>query len=200
MTTTVHTKVDRGIGVSVPRPDGIPKLRGEFSYSSDLETDGMLWGATTRSPHPRARILSIDIAPALAIPGVRAVLTQEDVPGRRHFGLEHPDQPVLADGEVTYWGQPVAVVAAEDRETARLAAKAIAVEYDVMTPVVDPAAARASGSTYRVMEIVNGAPVRGAVVVEGEYEVGMQDQAALGTEAGLAIPDGSGGVDLHIST
>ncbi|MBW3667151.1 MAG: hypothetical protein KY394_06120 [Actinobacteria bacterium] len=119
-TTTVRrVKVSGGVGESPLRPDGIPKLRGEFDYASDLSAEGMLWGATTRSPHPHARILSIDIAPALAIGGVHAVLTAEDVPARPVFGLEHPDQPVLASDVVRYWGEPVAVVAAEDEESSK---------------------------------------------------------------------------------
>ena len=201
MTTTIRTVAARGVGISVPRPDGIPKLKGEFAYSSDLEAEGMLWGATVRSPHASARIVSIDVAPAMAMAGVRTVLTQDDVPGSGHFGLVVPDQPVFATGEVRYWGQPVAVVAAADRETARRAAAAVVVTYEVLEPLVDAAAAVKAGSSYRVMEVVNGDPTaRGEVVVEGEYEVAMQDQAPLGTESGLAIPDGAGGVDLHIST
>ena len=201
MTTKVRPITLGGIGTSVLRPDGIPKIKGEFAFSSDLESEGMLWGATVRSPHPHARILSIDPTAALAMPGVRAVLTQDDVPGRGHFGLERPDQPVFATGETQYWGQPVAVVAAADRETARRAAAAVVVKYEVLEPVIDPAEAVRAGSTFRTMDIRNGDPeARGAVVVTGEYEVGMQDQAPLGTESGLAIPDGHGGVDLHIAT
>lgn len=202
MTTIARpTDVSTGIGFSVRRSDGIPKLKGEFAYSSDLSAEGMLWGATVRSPHAHARILSIDIAAALAMAGVHAVLTNEDVPGTKVFGLEHPDQPVLADETVEYWGQPVAVVAAADRETARLAAAAVVVDYEELHPLVDPEAAEEQGSTFRTIDIRNGDPEgRGEVVVEGYYEVGMQDQAPLGTESGLAIPDGEGGVDLHIST
>ena len=201
MTTLVRPEVAGGIGASLLRPDGIPKIKGEFAFSSDLEAEGMLWGATVRSPHPRARIVAIDIAPALTIPGVRAVLTQDDVPGGGHFGLERPDQPVLATGETRFWGQPVAIVAAEDSETARRAAEAVRVEYEVLEPLVDPAEAVRLGSTFRTMEIRNGDPdARGEIVVTGEYEVGMQDQTPLGTESGLAIPDGMGGVDLHIAT
>lgn len=200
-TTATRTTVRGGVGESVARPDGIPKLKGEFAYSSDLEAEGMLWGATLRSPHPRARIVAINLAPALAIPGVRAVLTQADVPGLPRFGLEHPDQPVLADGEVTYWGQPVAIVAADERETARRAAAAIVVEYEVLEPLTDPEDAERQGEVFRTIEIVNGdQDLHGEVVVEGYYETAMQDQAPLGTESGLAIPDGHGGVDLHIST
>lgn len=192
---------DGAVGSSPLRPDGIPKLEGAFQYAQDLHHEGMLWGATVRSPHPRARIVSIDIAPALAIGGVHAVLTADDVPGRATFGLEHPDQPVLASDEVRYWGEPVAVVAAEDEPTARMAADAVAVEYEVLDPLTDPEMADESDSVFRRMRIRRGdQQVTGPVVIEGFYEVGMQDQAPLGTEAGLAVPDGSGGVDLYATS
>ena len=93
---TPTTPVTGGVGESPRRPDGTLKVKGEFAYSSDLWAEGMLWGATVRSPHPRARIRSIETTEALAMPGVLAVLTSEDVPGRKTYGLEIPDQPVLA--------------------------------------------------------------------------------------------------------
>ena len=65
---SVETTVRGGIGESLRRPDGIPKVKGDFAYSSDLWADGMLWGSTLRSPHPRARIREINVAPALAVP------------------------------------------------------------------------------------------------------------------------------------
>jgi xanthine dehydrogenase D subunit len=200
-TITRPGTVAGGVGTATRRPDGIPKVRGEFAFSSDLSDDDMLWGATVRSPHTRARITAIDLSEALAIAGVHAVLTIDDVPGRRIFGLEHADQPVLADGEARFWGEAVAVVAAVDEETARRAAAAVRVEYEELHPLVDPEVAEAQGETFRVFDITNGDPeARGEVVVEGYYETAMQDQAPLGTESGLAIPDGQGGVDLHIST
>ncbi len=189
------------VGTSPLRPDGIPKLQGRFEYAQDLAAEGMLWAATVRSPHARARIASIDIAPALAIGGVRACLTADDVPGRATFGLEHPDQPVLAAQEARFWGEPVAVVAAEDLDTARRAAAAIEVGYEPLEALTDPEEANRRDEVFRRMRIRRGdQSVRGAVVVEGEYEVGMQDQAPLGTEAGLAVPDGQGGVDLYATS
>jgi CO/xanthine dehydrogenase Mo-binding subunit len=197
------------IGDSPARADGVPKVRGEFEYSSDMRRDGMLWGATLRSPHPRARIVSLDTAPALALHGVRAVLTHEDVPGRKTYGLEHADQPVLAWRDVRFQGEPIAIVAADHPETARRAAAAIAVEYEVLEPLCDAEHAMApgapalheGGNLLRTVVIEHGDPEAEAeVVVEGSYEVGMQDQAFLGPESGLAIPDGDGGVDLHIAT
>jgi xanthine dehydrogenase D subunit len=125
------------------------------------------------------------------------VLTQEDVLGEPLFGLEQPDQPVLADGEMRFWGEPIAVVAADDPDTARRAVAAIALEIEDLAPLVDPEDAVERGSVFRHMRIRRGdADVAGEVVVEGYYELGQQDQAALGTEAGLAVPDGAGGVDL----
>jgi xanthine dehydrogenase D subunit len=201
-----------GIGVSVPRPDGTAKVAGEFAFSSDLWHEDMLWGATTRSPHPRARIRGIDISAALALPGVAAVLTADDVPGRSTYGLERPDQPVLAYGEVRHQGEPVAIVAADHPETARAAAAAVVVDYEVLRPICDPDAALLPDSehVHPAGNLVRHVPVRrgdmaaarasAAVVVVGEYEVGMQDQAFLGPESGLAVPADDGGVDLYVAT
>jgi xanthine dehydrogenase D subunit len=197
------------IGTTTVRVDGVPKVKGEFEYSSDMRMDGMLFGATLRSAHPRADIWSVDISRALAISGVRAILTHEDIPGRKVYGMEVADQPVLAWQHVRYQGEPIAIVAADHPETARRAVDAIAVEYDVLEPLTDPDRAMAidapqlhlSGNVLRHVRIIHGEPDAGAdVVVTGEYEVGMQDQAFLGPESGLAVPDGDGGVDLYIAT
>jgi len=197
------------VGESPRRPDGRPKVRGEFEYSSDLRAAGMLWGATVRSPHPHARIVSIDPSAALALPGVNAVLTHQDVPGRKVYGLEIQDQPVLAIDVVRYWGEAVALVAADNPEHARRAAKLVRVEYEVLEPLTDPELALTSaaprlhpdGNVTRYVKIRHGdQQAKADVVVRGEYEVGMQDQAPLGPESGLAIPDGEGGIDLHIAT
>jgi len=109
------------VGESVVRVDGVPKTTGEFAYASDLFAADMLWGHTLRSPHAHARIRGVDLSEALTIPGVHAVLTHEDVPGDKHYGLEFSDQPVLAIDRVRYFGEPVALVAAEHPEQARRA-------------------------------------------------------------------------------
>jgi CO/xanthine dehydrogenase Mo-binding subunit len=163
-----------------------------------------------RSPHPYARILRIDTSPALAIDGVRTVLTAEDVPGVLTYGLIDQDQPVFAVDYVRYMGEPVAAVAADHPETCRRALAAIVVEYEVLTPLTDPemslddsvSAIHPNGNVFRHQRIVHGdTSVVGDVVVEGEYEIGMQDQAFLGLEAAMAIPDSDGaGVELHIAT
>jgi CO/xanthine dehydrogenase Mo-binding subunit len=231
--TGTPTRTDGGVGTDASRPDGTLKVTGEFAYGSDLWMDDMLWGVTLRSPHPHARIRSLDIGAALAVPGVFAVLTSDDVPGELLYGLEIADQPVLARGTVLYQGEPVALVAADHPETARRACARIAVDYEVLEPVTDARDAlghgthgpvanlhpeptpvvensrenahlRPEGNLIRHLKVRKGdlAAARSAahVVVSGEYEVGMQDQAFLGPESGLAVPAEDGGVDLYVST
>ncbi len=221
MSTAPTRKLELGrVGEAVKRVDGIPKVTGEFAYSSDLFAAGMLWGHTVRSPHAHAAIVSIDISKAVGMAGVHAVLTHEDVPGDKRYGLEFTDQPVLAFDRVRYFGEPVALVAAEHPEQARRAAEAIEVEYEPLELVVDPEKAAdqpaihpqrwTEGHGYRDdprpnvvrdMRIVRGDPdAEGDVSVEGVYELGIQDQAFLGPESGLAVPDGEGGIDIYVAT
>ncbi len=198
------------IGTSPPRPDGIAKVQGRFAFSSDLSAAGCLWGATLRSPHPFARIVSIDAGPAWRLDGVEAVITADDVPGVPTYGLISRDQPVFAAGVVRYVGEPVAAVAADHPETCRRALEAIQVVYEVLDPLLDPEAAvdgshppiHPDGNVIRHQRVVHGdTTATGEVTVEGTYELGMQDQAFLGLEAALAIPDpGAHGVELHVAT
>ncbi len=198
------------------RPEG----RGRVRVLERPHAAGMLWGQTVRSPHAHARILEIDVSEAIAMPGVHAVLTHDDVPGRKTYGLEFADQPVLAFDRVRYFGEAVAVVAAEEPEQARRAAAAVRVEYEPLEPVTDPERATemeplhpdrpTMGHGYRddprpnvvrSMVIRRGDPdAEGDVSVEGVYEIGQQDQAFLGPESGIAIPDGEGGIDIHVAT
>ncbi|MEE8600712.1 xanthine dehydrogenase subunit D [Euzebya tangerina] len=207
-TSTVATDVDGGLGQDADRPDGVAKVSGEFAFSSDLHLDGMLFGRTLRSPHAAARIVSIDTSAATAMAGVEAVILAEDVMGQGTFGMEHRDQPVFARDVVRYDGEAIAAVAASHPELALRAVEAIEVTYEPLEPLADSEAAitaepiHPDGNVFRHITLRHGEPdeVTGDVVVEGTYEVGMQDQAFLGPESGLAIPDGQGGIDLHIST
>src|SRR5512132_4253577 len=208
------------VGESVKRVDGVPKTTGEFEYASDLSAAGMLWGHTLRSPHAHARLHSIDLSDALTLPGVRAVLTHDDVPGQKTYGLEFADQPVLAIDRVRYFGEPVAVVAAEHPEQARRAAEKVVVAYEPLEAVVDPERATeqapihdgnpTAGHGFRedprpnvlrsILVRHGDADAKGDVSVSGVFELGIQDQAFLGPESGLAVPDGEGGVDVYVAT
>ncbi|MFL1439102.1 xanthine dehydrogenase family protein molybdopterin-binding subunit, partial [Nocardiopsis protaetiae] len=232
--TDLTSTTKDGIGASPLRPDGTLKVTGEFAYSSDMWMEDMLWGATLRSPHPHAEILAIDITEALKVPGVEAVLTHEDIPGQKRYGLEFEDQPVLAYGKVRYKGEPVAIVAADHPETARRAMERIRVDYRVLEPITDPRRAaldphcplvhepgtipdhpeynqlgnRLRHQPIRTGDFTGGDPdaalqalrARADVIVADEYEVGMQDQAFLGPESGMAVPAEDGGVDLYVAT
>jgi len=210
MVTTVSEVTRGGVGEAIGRVDAIPKVTGAFAYASDLWADNMLWGATLRSPHAAARIRGTDTSAALALPGVHAVLTAADLPAKRTFGLNFDDQPVLADGVVRYHGEPVAVVAATTPAIAHEAAALIRVDWEPLPAVTDMAQAMRPdarklhdfGNVLRHVHIVHGDPGRAEadVWVEGYYETGMQDQAPLGPEAGLAIPAADGGVDLFVAT
>jgi CO/xanthine dehydrogenase Mo-binding subunit len=197
------------IGTSARRVDGVPKVKGQYAYGNDLFAEGMLWGATLRSPHAHARIESIDVSAAAATPGVHAVLLAGDVPGKKTYGLEFADQPVLASERVLYTGEPVALVAAEHPEQARRAVARIRVDFQPLPVLADMEAAldpdasplHQFGNVLRHLRIVHGDPDTPADVwVEGYYETGMQDQAALGPEGGLAVPSEDGGVDLYVAT
>ncbi|HXJ62950.1 MAG TPA: xanthine dehydrogenase subunit D [Actinomycetota bacterium] len=207
--TRTPQRVGHGVGISAPRVDGVPKVQGKFAFASDLWAENMLWGHTVRSPFAHAKVLSIDASEALRAPGVRAVLTMDDVPGKRTFGLEFSDQPVMADGVVRYAGEPVAVLAAETPEQARRAGDLVRVEYedlpvvDDMVAALDPDAPKVHdfGNILRHVHVVHGNPDAEAEVwVEGYSETAMQDNAPLGPEGGLAIPAEDGGIDLYVNT
>ncbi|WP_449351151.1 xanthine dehydrogenase family protein molybdopterin-binding subunit, partial [Streptomyces shaanxiensis] len=221
---TQGSQTKGGIGESTLRPDGTLKVTGEFAYSSDMWHEDMLWGQILRSTVAHAEIVSIDTSEALALPGVYAVMTYDDLPTEvRNYGLEIRDTPVLAHGKVRHHGEPVAIVAADHPETARRAAAKIKVEYRELPVITDEASATAPDAIL-VHEnrddhhighvphpnIVHRQPIirgdaeqaaeRADFVVKGEYTFGMQDQAFLGPESGLAVPDEDGGVHLYIAT
>ncbi len=206
----VRGEVRGRIGDSTARPDGVAKTQGSFAFSGDLSADGFLWGATLRSPHPYARIVRLDVSGAWKISGVQAVITADDVPGVPTYGLISQDEHVFASEHVRFVGDPVAAVAADHPDTCRRALAAIVVEYEVLAPLLDPEAAidgshppiHPDGNVVRHQRIVHGdQTISGPVIVEGTYELGRQDQAFLGLEAALAIPDpGGAGIELHLAT
>ena len=200
------------LGTNAHRPDGVAKVQGGFAFSSDMWSENMLWGATLRSPHPYAKIISIDDSAALAIDGVECVVTAQDVPGNPYYGLIMSDQPVFAaiGDTVRYCGEPIAAVAADHPETCKRALAAIKVVYEILTPVTNPQDCvsgiapqiHPQGNVYRHQRIITGdQSIVGDVIVEGTYEIGMQDQAFLGLESALAIPDSGGqGLELYVAT
>ncbi|CAL9428438.1 xanthine dehydrogenase family protein molybdopterin-binding subunit [Streptomyces sp. enrichment culture] len=198
---------DRGLGASLASADASAKAEGTFPYAADLWAEGLLWAAVLRSPHAHARIRSIDTSAAAAMPGVGAVVTHADVPGDTSYGRSVADRPVFAADVVRHHGEAIAAVAADHPDTARLAAAAIIVDYEVLEPVTDPEQAFSApplhpdGNLIRHIPLRFGDPdVTGEVIVEGLYRIGRQDPAPIGAEAGLAVPRPDGGVEIYTAS
>jgi len=136
----------RVVGTRPVRPDGVDKVTGRAAFGADFTLPGMIWGQVVRSPHPHARIRSIDASAALALPGVRAVVTARDFPdlpsevstgGESPINFRHVSLNVIARDKVLYEGHAVAAVAATSTALAAEAAALIKVDYEVLPHVID---------------------------------------------------------------
>jgi len=135
--TMKTTRDVKGVGLSIPRPDGAEKVTGRVQYVADIKPRGLLHAKLLRSPHAHARILRIDVEKARALPGVRAVLTAADVPELKRKAPTRA-HAVLAIDRVMFVGHPVAAVAADDPAIAEEALDLIQVEYEILPAAVDP--------------------------------------------------------------
>lgn len=193
---------DAGVGSSSPRYRGIEHALGTKPYVADMRVPGMLHGAVVLSEHPRALVKNIDATSALALPGVSRVLTAADVPGERHVGLILNDWPVFVNvGEITRCvGDVLALVVADSMFTARQAADAVEVTYDVLEPVTDRVAAQRedaprvheSGNLLEVCSFsrgdVDAALASSTHIIEQSFETQRIEHAYLEPEACLALP------------
>jgi carbon-monoxide dehydrogenase large subunit len=130
------------VGTSVPRGEGSDKVSGQSVYAADVKLPELLWAKILRSPHPHARIRRVDISKAEKVPGVRAIITGDDVKGRL-VGKQIRDMPVLCWDKVRFVGDRVAAVAAETVEAAEEALNLIEVDYEQLPAVFDPLEAMA---------------------------------------------------------
>ena len=205
-----------GVGGRGVKYEGQELSLGDRGFIDDMEPEGCLHGAVVLSEHARADIVAIDPADALAMPGVIAVLTADDVPGELRSGLIHKDWPAFipVGGRASYLGDVVALVVADTRAQARAATSAVTVTYDVHEPLTDPAAALAcdedavwtlpgnelSRSTYARGD-VDEALARSAHVARQTFQTQRIDHAFLEPESTLAVPtigaDGST-ASLHV--
>ncbi|MGH3022855.1 MAG: xanthine dehydrogenase family protein molybdopterin-binding subunit [Gaiellaceae bacterium] len=178
------------VGRSAARVDGLQRARGEARYTADLVLPGMLHAAVLRSPHARARVRRLDLAPALAAPGVRAALGPADC-------------DVLVE-EAGYQGAPVAAVAADTFGQARAALERIEVEWEVLEPLLDPAEAVERGelieeaSRYERGDVERGL-AEADVVVEAEYRTATVLHNALETHQAVCEWEGDG-LTVYLST
>jgi CO/xanthine dehydrogenase Mo-binding subunit len=213
------------VGLSLPRLEAGEKASGGALYTGDMVLPGMLHGAIVQSPHPHARILGYDLSQALAVPGVRAIVTGDDI-DYRYMGLVVKDELAIAKGKVRYIGEPVAAVAAIDEATARRAAQLVEVHYEELPAVFTMEEALADGAPIlhedfaayaKIYEApqgrgnlmahavaTQGDPDAGFaaadVVVEGTYAFPPQYHAYMEPVAALAAFDASGKVTVWSST
>ncbi|MGA7327330.1 MAG: molybdopterin cofactor-binding domain-containing protein, partial [Rhodomicrobium sp.] len=186
------------------RPDGRAKIAGTFPYLTDRREAGMLVARILRANIPHARILSIDISDAEALPGVAAVATYKDVPGLNAFGIVIQDQPAFCSEKVRHAGDAVAAVAAVDARTAAAALELIKVEYEPLPTVTDPKAAllpaapeiHESGNLLTALSFTKGDVEKGfaesAHIIEATYTTARQMHAFMETEGGYAFVDADG--------
>jgi selenium-dependent xanthine dehydrogenase len=199
-----------GLGARLPRVDARAKIRGEARYVDDLVEQGMLCGAALRSPHPRAKLVSLDVSAARALAGIAVVATWKDIPGSRYTGHVVPDWPTLvAVGEETrYVGDAIALVAAVSPARAREALALIDARYEVLTPLSSPEAAMAAhapqihprGNILSQLLLERGdaesALAAAAHLVEETFTTPFTDHAFMEPESALAYPPDSEGTVL----
>ncbi len=207
---------DPVVGTSPARVGGIERVTGRQAYVADIPFDDVLHVKLVALDCARARIIAIDASAALAVPGVRLVMTAADLPQPMpRFGPQFQDRPVLAVGETSYHGEPVAAVAAETLDAAEAAAALVVVEHEELPPVftvagaLDPAAPlvqdpsiRPDGDPLAATNVlrehrfgwgdVDAAAAEADVVVEGTYTFPMVTQFAIEPHAFVAAPDGDG--------
>lgn len=198
------------VGTNLDRYEGVELALGRRPYVDDMFPPNMLSGAVRLSDHARAKVVKIDTTKARAIPGVRYVATYKDVPGERFYGLLYADWPgFVAEGEITHSvGDFIAAVAADDTRTARAAADAIEIEYEVLEPVVDPERAlepdapklMPKGNKLSHSKIKRGdadaALAKAAFVVEATYQTQRIEHGYLEPESTLAVPLPDGTIEL----
>lgn len=202
----------KSISRPLPRPDAVDKVTGKGLYADDLYVEGMLHARALRSRYPHARLLKVDVAKARALPGVIAVLTAADIPGRKDCGVHEIDWPVLCYDKVRYVGDAIALVAAESEDTAAQALALIDVEYDPLPVVTGPKEAaqpgapilhehHATGNLLAHFHLENGDLAAGFaqadVVVESEYSTQTVEHGFIEPEAGLAIPEANGRITVY---
>jgi CO/xanthine dehydrogenase Mo-binding subunit len=181
------------------RREGPAKLTGLAKYADDLVFPGAWYGTTIRSTQARARLDAIELDPGFDWSKV-VVVTAADIPGENVVSLISDDQPVLVPqgGEIRHHEEPVALVAAADRETLRAARRRVTLRTTELPPVFDPLLSEQVFAHFDIRTgDVDDALARADHVIEGTYRVGHQEQLYIENQAMIAVPREDGGVAVH---
>ncbi len=202
------------VGRSETRVDALDKVTGKAVYADDFKPQGLLYAAVVRSPISSGKIKNIDASQARKLEGVRTVVTAEDVPGSNVVPVIEEDQPALASNEVRYAGEPVVLVAADERKAAKKGAEAVVVDYEETEAVFDPLEAleedsprvaqeevSEEGNLFDKMVLEKGdveeALEEAPVVVSNEYRTGHQEHGYIEPQGITAVPVARGKMEIH---
>src|SRR5579875_2233923 len=212
----------KAVGASLPRYDGIAHVTAQTRYVDDVHPTHMLWAKALRSPVPSALITRLDTSRAETMPGVHGVITHRDVPNnvvghQEVWGID-PDEPLLAEHEVRYEGQLIAVVAAETEAQAQAAVEAIVLEYQERPPFLDIRRAFDAGQPQVAPDgnvyfyypdqpqrqirkgNVDEAFAAADLIVEGTYRPGAIEQAPAEPQVAVAVPEANGRITIYSTT
>ena len=179
------------------RREGPDKLTGTALYTDDLVFPGAWYGHTVRSTEPHARLLGIELEQDFDWSRV-VLLTAKDIPGENVVSLISDDQPVLADELIRHQAEPVALLAAPERETLREAKRRLHLRTEALPPVFDPLLSQQEFAHFRLEKGDVETGFEGAeLVIEGTYRVGHQEQLYIENNAMIAVPRPDGGVTIH---
>ena len=205
------TKPDKHqLSRAVTRQVDLARATGALRYASDLYGPDLLVAHVVRSPYAHCRIHKIDTHAAKQVPGVHAVLTHEDIPGKKHVGKSREDQPILAIDVCRTVQDAICLIAAESKAAAQEAAEALVLDLEPLPPVFDPAAALEhdapqlwpEGNLLKVVNIIHGDVETGFaeadVIIENDYKTPFIDHAYMETEAVVANPEPDGGVTVRL--
>jgi xanthine dehydrogenase large subunit len=201
-----ETRIEGGVGAAIPHDSAHKHVSGEAIYTDDIvEAPGTLHAYVLMSPRAHARIKAIDVSAVAAAPGVAAVVTATDIPGRNDVGPIFPNEPILAAGVVEYIGQPVLAVAAISVKAAREAAQRARIEYEDLPAVLSvEAALEAKSLVAPAHEMKRGDAARGLgrapLRLRGEFRIGGQDHFYLEGQVAMAVPQEDGDILVFSST
>lgn len=193
---------------SIPHDSAIKHVTGRADYTDDLpEPQGLIHAYLGLSQCAHGKITGMDFTDTLASPGVLAVMTAADLPGVNDVApTGKNDDPVFADGEVRFWGQPVFAVLAETRDQARRAAHKARIDYEVLPHALDPIEARDAGMGYvtEPLTLKRGDAAAGLAAapnrISGRMRIGGQDHFYLEGQIAMALPGEDDEVTVHVST
>src|SRR6266705_778314 len=202
----VELRVKGGVGAAIPHDSGHLHVSGEATYTDDIpEVRGTLHAAIVMSERAHARIKAIDLGKVRAAPGVVAVITARDIPGKNDYGPVIADDPIFATAMVQYFGQSIFAVAAKTMEQARRAARLAVIEYeDLKANLTAKEALREQSFVLPTERLVRGNP-QAAIAsaphrLQGRIKIGGQDQFYLEGMIAYAVPREDGTMQVYSST